>query len=609
MQTNLSRIKGIGAALLFAALAACGSGLGSTASSTPSPSNSGSTGTPVGTSLVKLGNGVGTTFVSGTLDIQVTTPLSAGGTTAVTATIVDANNSNALYTTQAVTVNFTSNCVSAGTASFSTSSVSTNNGIATVNYTAMGCNGSDTIKATAAIGSTPLVATGTLTVLAATIGSIQFIAATPSVITLLGVGGISSSKVTFQVNDANGNAVPNSTVNFSLSTTAGGVSLSPSSAVTGSDGQASTFVQAGTVHTSVNVIATVASTSISTETPNAIAISTGIPVQTHLSIAIATHNIQSYDIDGVTDSITVHAADRYGNPPPTGTNILFTTNSGTIGGSCATDATGACSVNWISAGNRPANDTLDVLGHVHILAYTVGEEHYTDVDSDNVFNNGDAFSKSAGINDQFDGLNNPGADDIGDPYMDSKETGAYVSGEPYFNIANNHNIPRRNPDGKWYGAGCGGFTTVSSSVTTTSGSVTCANALTMIGREDCIVMSTNAAVFSLPTNGIVPHTGGSTSLTLQDANGNVIASGSTVSIQSINVQGVTLTLSPSASGGQSYTQGDQGCSTPGAAPAVQTFVVTVTQTSGATSFGGQFYLLYTAADGKTTASSSFVVIN
>lgn len=603
-------IKGIGAALLMAALASCGgSSLNSGASSTPS-SGSSTTGQPVGTSLVELGSGVGATFNNKALAVQVAN-LSAGGTTTITATIVDANNSNALYTAQSITITFSSNCVSSGLAALSQSSVTTSNGQASVNYTAKGCSGSDPITATALVGSSTLNATGTVSVQPATVGSIQFIAANPSLIALQGVGGVTSSQVTFQVNDSNGNPIQNATVDFTLSTTAGGISLSPATAVTGTNGQASTFVQSGTVHTSVNVIATVANTSIATETPNAIAVSTGIPVQTHFSIALATHNVSlAYDHDGITDSVTVHAADRYGNPPPTGTNILFTTNSGTIDGSCATDSTGACSVTWTSAGNRPANDALDVLGHVHILAYTAGEEHYTDNNSDNVFDNGDTFSKSAAGDDQFDGLNEPGADDIGDPYLDSKETGAYIFGEPYFNVSNNGSLPRRSPDGKWYGSGCGGFGSNSSSVSTTGGAVTCANALTMIGREDCLVESTDAANVTGPSVSTVsaasiPAAGTPVTFTVEDTNGNVIGSGSTVSIVSVNVSGVVLALSPaSGTNTTSFTQADAGCGSGGP----QTFVITVTKSSSATSFGGSFYLQYTSSDGKTSSPSGPVTI-
>ena len=615
MRANMIRIsKGLSATLLLAALVACGSGLSSGGSS--SSSGSGGGGTTVGSSLVELGSGNGTSFKNGTLAIQVGT-LPAGSTTGVTATIVDANSGNALYT-QSITINFTSNCAGSNLATI-TSPVVTSTGTASTSYTAKGCSGNDTITATALIGTATLTATGIVKVSAAKVQAVQFISATPSAISMLGVGGVSSSEVTFQVNDANGNPVPNETVDFSLNTTAGGITFSPSSASTGANGQASTFIQSGTVHTSVVVTATVRNTGISQSTPNAISISTGIPVQTHFSLAILTHNLsQSYDHDSTPDEVDVFAVDRYGNPATPGTNVLFITNSGVIFGtcpgatspstacgSCQTDATGFCKVTWESEGNRPASDGLNIIGHAHILAYTIGEEHYIDNDQDGVFDSNDTFSPS--VTDSFYGLNLPLGDNIGDPYMDSNENGAYDSGESYVNIANSHNLLRRVPDGKWYGAGCGGFGATTASVAATGGTVTCANALTMIGKDDCIVMSTDHANIGAPSALTAAHTGDTVTITVADLNGNVIGSGSTLTVQTVSVQGVTLSLSPAATGGATYTQADQGCSAPGAAPAVQTFTITVTPQNGATTFGGQFYLLYTAKNG-TTDQSAFIQI-
>ena len=209
----------IGAAML-AALAACGSG-GNFSSSGGSGGSGG--GASAGGALVELGNGLGTSFQNGALKIQVT-KLAAGGTTGVTANIVDANNANALYT-QSVTVNFTSVCVSAGTATID-ASVTTSNGTASASYTAAGCSGSDTITATALVGSTTLTATGTLTVSPAALGSLIFEGpAQPTEIGLAGMGGVTSSKVIFKLLDSNGNAVPNVTMNFTLDTTTGGVAI------------------------------------------------------------------------------------------------------------------------------------------------------------------------------------------------------------------------------------------------------------------------------------------------------------------------------------------------------------------------------------------------
>jgi hypothetical protein len=616
MRTDMhSTAKTSAALLLLASLTACGGG-GGFNTTTGGGSNGG--GATSGTSLVELGNGVGGSFKQGVLDLQVSN-LSAGGSTDVTATLVDANNANSLYT-QSVTLTFTSNCVSAGTASL-TSTVTTTSGTAIATYQAKGCSGSDIITASAAVGSTTLTATATLTVQPASIGTIQFISATPSAISLQGVGGNTSSKVTFQVNDVNGNPVPDQTVDFTLSTTSGGVTISPKTGVTDSTGQASTFVQAGTVHTSVNVTATVRNTGVSQTTPNAIAISTGVPVQSRMSISMTTHNLsRSFDHDGTTDTIDVFAVDRYGNPASPGTNILFTTSSGVIYGtcpgstnvstacgSCQTDSTGHCSVTWASAGNRPdptTNNPLDVLGHAHILAYTAGEEHYTDNDADGIFDGGDTFS--ANTTDTFFGLNAPVGDNIGDPYMDMNENSAYDLGEPFADISASVTT-RRSPDGKWYGAGCGGFGHTHASVAASGGTVNCANKLTMIGKDDCIVMSTDGALITAPTSTLIDHNLGlptSTSVDITDANGNAIGSGSKIQIVSNNVSGVTLSLSPSDSSGTSYTVPDIGCkSTP-----TITFTVTAALATGATTFSGSFYILYTSQDGLTNVQSQTINI-
>lgn len=618
MRTDMHKtiIKGFAGVLFAASLASCGSGLNATTSGG---------GAATGSSVVQLGSGLGTSFTNGVLELQVSN-LSAGGSTDVTATLVDTNNANALYT-QSVTVTFTSNCVSAGTADI-TSSVTTTSGTAIATYQAKGCSGTDTITASAAVGSSTLTATATITVQPASIGTIQFVSATPSAISLQGVGGTTSSKVIFQVNDVNGNPVADQTVDFALSTTAGGVSISPTSAITDSNGQASTFVQAGTVHTSVNVIATVANTGISQTTPNAIAISTGVPVQNRFSLSLEKHNLSSaYQHDGITDTVTVFAVDRYGNPASPGTNVLFVTNSGVIYGtcpgstnvstacgSCQTDATGSCTVTWASAGNRPdpANDPLQVLAHAHILAYTVGEEHYTDIDGDGVFADGDKFT--ANTADRFDRLNDPVGDDIGDPYMDGNENGSYDTGETFENIDNNHTSARRDPDHKWYGAGCGGFGSTTTSVSAASGSVassvTCANKLTMIGKDACIIMTTDAALMGAPSSTSVDHTTltpstpATITITVSDTNGNTIGSGSTVEIVANNVQGVDLTLSPSDSSGTSYPEPDVGCASSGA----QTFTITAALQTGATAFGGSFYLLYTSEDGNTTTQSQSIIV-
>ena len=105
MNTTLSHVtKGITAAFLLTALAACGgSGVGSSTSSTPTGTTSG-TKTPV----YALGSGSGTSaFKTNILTIGSTT-LVAGGSTTVSVNLVDTANGSVIVTSLATNVTFTS---------------------------------------------------------------------------------------------------------------------------------------------------------------------------------------------------------------------------------------------------------------------------------------------------------------------------------------------------------------------------------------------------------------------------------------------------------------------------------------------------------------------
>ena len=153
-------IKNILIALLLATLAACGGGGGFTG------------GGGGGTAAVRIGNGIGTSFTPGVLALGIS-PLSAGGITSVTATLVDASGNPYAIATD---INFSSLCVP-GLATLTTP-VTTVNGVAISNYTAQGCSGDDTITAITVVDGATLTATATINVLPATLGSIAFVSAT-----------------------------------------------------------------------------------------------------------------------------------------------------------------------------------------------------------------------------------------------------------------------------------------------------------------------------------------------------------------------------------------------------------------------------------------------
>ena len=81
-------------------------------------------------------------------------------------------------------------------------------------------------------------------------------------------------------------------------------------------------------------------------------------------------------------------ADRFNNPVPDGTVVNFTTEGGTIEGSCQTSGypiASGCSVTWTSQEPRPDDH------RVTVLATVIGQETYYDKNGSGVFDDGDTF--------------------------------------------------------------------------------------------------------------------------------------------------------------------------------------------------------------------------
>lgn len=274
--------------------------------------------------------------------------------------------------------------------------------------------------------------------------AIEFVSAEPTTLTMEGVGqaGLTqTSKVTFKVVDAQGTPVPNQGVNFTLSSEAGGTRLGASSGTTGEDGTVSASVISGSVSTPVRVIATVAGTSFSAQSVQLV-ITTGVPDQDSFSLSISTFNPEGYDIDGAQVDITARLADRYNNPAPDGTPVVFTTEGGSIVGSCTT-VTGACSVTWTSQNPRPSD------GRATLLAYAVGEESYTEVDGDGRFGPADRFVPSQDLGEAFRDDNEDNIWNSGEFFFDFNRNGTWDAGDGRFNgwlcddptrCASNHSI-------------------------------------------------------------------------------------------------------------------------------------------------------------------------
>jgi hypothetical protein len=519
---------------------------------------------------VQMGNGTGTGFVAGQIGVGVGSgQLAAGGTTGLAVSIVD--QSNNLYTAVPVTVSFNSPCVANGLATITTSggsgaSATTSNGIVNATYAAKGCSGSDTITASATVGGQNLAATGTVTIAAAAIGSIQFVSASATSIGLKGTGQNQTSTLIFKVVDSTGGPYPGVTVTFTPNTTVGGLSISPTTAISANDGTVQTTVSAGTVHTAVRVTASITTPAALSTQSSQLTVSTGLPTSNGFSIAVgpavylhgsstlACPNIEAYTINNVTAPITVILSDRYSNPVPDGTAVAFTTDGGQIIGSCNTGpptfATGQCQVTWTSTDPRPgptsptSTTPAIVKGRAVILATAIGEESFDDVNGSGFYVMGDSFAN------------------LGEPYRDDNEDGAYESGE-YFLDFNNNGV-RDAPTGSFIGITCTG---------TTPGS-TCSQNTLAIGSSLKLTMSTSGANISLGVMGpgvsnsgtvaapvlSVPASGGTVSFNVQDLNGSSMAAGTGVSItlSSSVTSAVGTQVGPTAvgcdagQGGQNY---------------------------------------------------------
>ncbi|MEE8308467.1 MAG: hypothetical protein V3R81_14460 [Gammaproteobacteria bacterium] len=349
-----------------------------------------------------MGFGTGAGFQAGILGIAVP-GLSAGGSTSMTVNFVF---SDGTLFTDAVDVTFSSTCIANSQATVPINPVTSANGQADGTFSASGCAIPDVVTATATVNGAVLTATGTITVAAATAGSIKFISATPSLIGLKGTGGLGvpeTSTVIFNVTDSTGGPVANEDVSFTLSTTVGGLDLSPVTGISDISGNVQTVVQSGTTSTTVRVSAILTNNSTIGTQSSLLSVSTGIPHQAAFSLSRETCNIEAFGIDGVVDPVTVILSDRFQNPVPDGTAVSFNAEAGSIVSQCTTTG-GTCTVDWVSAAPRPAD------GRATILATAIGEESYVELNGNGKFDATEVFT------------------DLAEPFRDDNENTVYDPG-------------------------------------------------------------------------------------------------------------------------------------------------------------------------------------
>jgi hypothetical protein len=309
--------------------------------------------------------------------------------------------SNGTPVTSISGLGLTSLCVGDGKATL-VQGAATAPGQFTATYTNKGCT-RVTDQISVSLGnSTPKNIS--LDVSPANIGTIKFIGtdSAGSALVLKGSGGLGrkeSALVTFMLVDQNNKGLSNVTVNFSATTTIGGLTVLPASATTDVNGNVSTTVSSGTIPTPVKVQATATrnGNTINGLSDN-LTISTGLPIQKSMSLSVDRANIEGWSYDGEIANLTARFADQYGNPVSDGTFVNFVTEGGAVAssaqGGCST-VNGACTVQFISQADRPLN------GRVTVLAYAQGLEDFVDMNGDGQYTAGEPFT------------------DLGDPFLDA----------------------------------------------------------------------------------------------------------------------------------------------------------------------------------------------
>lgn len=493
----------------------------SSSAGSTAPVSSGAAVSSADASPRKIGNGFDDTFTEGVIAVGIGSgSLAYGGSTLLTVSVV--SNSNALVTTPIV-VTFDSRCLDAGEATFTNSnneavtSVTTNNGQASVTYRASTCTGEDDIQATASLSGTVKMAEATIDVEPDTVQTISFVDAVPTRISLKGTGGIETSVVKFKLTGGSGTPLKNSQVTMTLNTTLGGLCLADPvnnstcvSSVTGTtnaSGEVSVTVQAGSIPTPIRITATALNTSISTQS-NELLVSTGIPDQDSMSISASLLNPECLEVDGVKSTITMRMADAFNNPPPTGTAISFWAEGGKIDSGCSTNANGECSVTWTCQEPRPAD------GRVTILGFAQGNESFTDLDGDGYYDTADGF---------------PTNYDYAEAFLDINEDGLRDSTtEAFVDFNQDHSFTAKN--GIYNGVLC-----------KTEGPACTKSGIT-VRASQVVVMSSRTLVLDITETTVAPATTRRFSVTLSDVNGNSAPNGTVLTINTAGLSNGSATI-------------------------------------------------------------------
>lgn len=304
--------------------------------------------------------------------------ISGYGSTAVNFAVSAASSSNP------VTINVTSTCVTSGKATISPSTVTLTSTTGSVTYQDKACSATDKINVQ--IAGTAQQRSVDLVVNPPATQGIQYSAVDRSTICLKGTGCPSVANVTFKVVDSAGVGKAGEVVDFSLDlSVADYATLGSLFGTTDASGFVSVSVSSKTTPTPLRVTAVVrGSDPVMQTVSNLLTISGGLPVagltNEHNGISFASSKYAlNGNLDGDEASLTLRLTDQWGAPAIDGTAVTLVSDGGTVVPAYCSTVAGACSVKLVVSNPRPTN------GRVHVIAYAKGQEYFADLNADSVY--------------------------------------------------------------------------------------------------------------------------------------------------------------------------------------------------------------------------------
>ena len=224
---------------------------------------------------------------------------------------------------------------------------------------------------------------------------------------------------------------------------------------------------------------------------------TQIADQNSFSISREKTAVDALNFEGVTSGVTVRAADRHNNPVPDNTAVKFLTNGGRIEPQCLT-SNGECTVTWTEQLPTP-----DPSFKAIIIAYTTGEESFTDLNDNDMFDTGETFT------------------DNSEPFFDINENGVRdASTEEFVDADNDGEFDIA--DALFTGTPCVGDNTV------------CNRVSTLVWNTTDILLSGSYATITIDVGALPTAVDSSSFVTIKvvDVKGNAMPDGTTVKITS-----------------------------------------------------------------------------